>query len=114
MSKIKLNILLNNEKKEIYGILKDNRIVYSENNIKTIIDLNKLNLIREANEYKIELDLNSNKGIYYLKEYNIKMELEIKVNNLKITEKSIIIEYIIKNDNQNEEIIEYKVNYEII
>ena len=77
MSKIKIKAILKNSK-EIYqyqgkGLLKENRITYIDNNIKTVVVLdNVISIIRKA-DYQISLNFKKDQLLnsYYQNKYGI-------------------------------------------
>ena len=86
MSKIKIKVNLNKDKKEIInkeliGILIDNTVKYQYDNTINIIDLDKLILTRKTKEYNLILDFKTQNIIY---KYNgCELSMKIKVNKIE-------------------------------
>lgn len=95
--KVKLEIKLeeNNQEtinKKTTGILLDNKIKYTCDNVIDILDIEELSLKRKTKEYEIILDFKNNKIKY--KYNNSELILEIKTEIIK-KEKEIQINYTI-------------------
>lgn len=122
MSKIKIFTKLDSpdEKvvKEFKGILNNNKLVYTDDSVKTTIVLNDdLLMTRENDDYKFEFifkDKSVTKGYYTLKMYNTSMDLEIKTYKLEINENFFKVEYELLIDDEDKQKFIFELNYEII
>lgn len=90
---------------ETYAKIEKEKITYKENNalVTVIIYKNNINVIRESDEFKQVLKFKVNKKTiseYYIKDINISLEFNIITKKLKIDKKSIHIEYIICENNE--------------
>lgn len=74
----------------------DNRIIYQEEDILNIVDLEKKTYLRESSEFKFYIDFTNKTFSYLLKENNYKLEntLECNINIDNI----ITLEYKIDNE----------------
>lgn len=110
MEKINLNILLlsNDEriKKNIDGILEDNRIIYIDEDVKTEIDLVNKKLNRDSSLYNIQIDFDNNICKYYLKSHNLNMDLNIINQSFIYNDNNIKIKYQIEDN-----IVDFKIDY---
>ena len=91
---------------DTYAIKNNNKISYYKDDIKyKIIIMNKqVVLIREQEEFihKFIFDIdNITKSEYYIKELRTTLELPIKTTKLIISEKRILIEYEVIDNNNN-------------
>ena len=91
---------------DTYAIKNNNKISYYKDNIKyKIIVMNKqVILIREQEEFihKFIFDIdNITKSEYYIKELRTTLDLPIKTTKLIISEKRILIEYEVIDNNNN-------------
>ena len=108
--KIKLKSCLKNltektqETNSNIGIKNKNKITYHDNDtiIKIEIIKDNLKLIRENSEFIHTFNFKLNKETiseYYIKEYSTSIEVKIKTTKLLINENQIIVNYIIKDSN---------------
>ena len=115
MSKIKIKATINDEKFLFKGIKKQNKIIYKDNDILVTIDItNIIILTRENFDFKLNLIFDKNKntiGTYLLKTSNNYLELQIKTEKIVVEQNSIEIIY---NINNNEESINFKLEFEEI
>lgn len=119
MSKIKIKAVLKNSK-EIYqyqgkGLLKENRITYIDNNIKTVVVLdNVISIIRKA-DYQISLNFKKDQLLnsYYQNKYGI-IPLKVQTTYLEKHNNFLEIHYSLwHNHNKIEEftfILEYSLD----
>lgn len=111
MSKIKIKYSLKNSNEtisnECLGIIKNNKIIYNDNNVMTSIDINSLELSRITNEYEIKMLLNDN--ICYITNNEGTLNIDLELKTKKIYNNKIYIEYILSN-----EIYGYELEYEVI
>ncbi|MBR1376323.1 MAG: hypothetical protein IJ565_00710 [Bacilli bacterium] len=114
MQKISLKIEFHSDDmeylKEFDGTIEENRIIYNEDGIKMMIDLNNNIIARENDDFKIEIDLSSNKCTYYLKEHHLETTLEVESKIIKKDNK-ILIEYFLIDNRENK--IIYNIEYNI-
>lgn len=122
MSKIKLSLKIKSpdieEDKKISGIINNNRIVYTDNGIKTTIVLAEpLYLSRENDDYKFEFYFDSNRittGKYTLKMYNTSMPLKIRTLKQQYELHSLKLKYDLCMEEEECGIFEFNLKYEII
>lgn len=120
MSKIKINSsLINFDGKENYnynnlGIIKNNKVIYIDNDINTSLDLCNLILKRTSNEYEILLDFKNKKGYYRVDNLNCTFNLKIEIKKIIEKDKYLCIEYSLFIDNTHLGIYKYKFSYEVI
>lgn len=111
MSKIKVNYSIKNKEEiisnECLGILNNNRISYTDNNIMTSFNINTFELIRKTDEYEIKFLFNNN--ICYINNNGNELSIDIEVKAKKIDINKIYIEYIL-----SDEIYYYELEYEVI
>lgn len=111
MSKIKVKYNLKNSNQNLnnncLGILNDNKIIYSDNEITTIIDKEKLIITRKNVDYEIKLHILEEKGYIDIKDGRIELELKIMAKTLE--NNKINIEYLLNNEKYI-----YEVEYEVI
>lgn len=112
--KIKYELISNGDitKKEILGLKRDKTIIYKENNLTTSINLLNDNIImkREDNETSLTITLgNENKAIYFVKSFQKNFLIDINLYKKEITNNMIYFKY-----KSNDQITEYKLEYEVI
>ena len=113
MSKIKIKIILNEERFTYDGIKSKNTIKYKDKDMLVKIEIsNNITMIRENDDYKLELIFNNNesRGSYYLKKYHKMIDIVVNTNQLEIGENYIFINYKIEDNEQ----FEFKLEYEAI
>lgn len=112
MSKIRINTVLKTDRDNltlnVKGILKDNEIIYKDNDVLTKLNIEKNILIRETNEYRIIMNFDNNKLLYYLKEFDKTLEDKIEVKKIVKKDNYFNINYII-----NDILYEYEISYEV-
>ncbi len=103
MSKIKIKYKLDNENKELMGILNKKKVSFKDNEFMTNIEIlnNKVIMERENSEI-ISKYIFSDKGIceIYLKEYDKKLTLDMDIKKLIIRDNGFEINYIIEKENK--------------
>lgn len=124
MSKINISTILNSIENGItnyngVGILKDNEIIFYENNIKVtiIINDNTVCLKRIHDDYIIELPFENSltkNGIYDIKSDGMQIPIEVTTNVLNVKEGSIHIEYNLILGGVNQGSFVYDIKYEVI
>lgn len=110
MSKINIKYSIKNPNEtiqnECLGILNDNKISYTDNNIMTIFNIDSLELIRRTDEYELKLLFNNN--ICYITNNEGTLNIDLKFKTKKIDINKLYIEYILAN-----EIYYYELEYEV-
>ena len=96
------NDILNKEYLNINS-MKNNKITFKLDNIKTIINNNIL--IRENEEFKFEIDLLNKKATYLLKEKNYLYDIEVKKSYIQYDNNKIIIIYNIETNEEEIKIV---------
>lgn len=120
MSKIKINSsLINIDGKENYnynnlGIIKNNKVIYVDNDINMSLDLYHLILKRTSNEYEILLDFKNNKGYYKIDNLNCTFNLKIEIKKIIEKDRYLYIEYGLFINNTHLGKYKYKFSYEVI
>lgn len=124
MSKINISTILNSIENGInnyngVGILKDNEIIFYENNIKVVIIINDntVCLKRIHDDYIIELPFENSltkNGIYDIKSDGMQIPIEVTTNVLNVEEGSIHIEYKLILGGVNQGSFVYDIKYEVI
>ena len=76
----------------------NNIIIYKEDNVKNIINLNTQEYERDTEDYKFNLDFDHNTFKYTLKEKNYVFGDKLKEGKIRKEEKKIIIIYGIDKD----------------
>lgn len=123
MAKIHISTVLDSAQNGITkykgsGILKDNEIVFYENDVRVVITFqdNSLNLKRIHEQYTIDLSFENsltNDGTYDIKYDSMQIPIKVITNSLDIKDGCIHIEYnlILGGDDQGEFV--YDIKYEV-
>ena len=103
--KVLIKTNLNNVLDEFKGTFLNNRIVYIDNGVKTILDLNKKIFIRDNtnSSYKIELDFLNNDYKVYVNS-NMYVNINIMLETYEYKENKIKIVYFIDDTKYDYEI----------
>lgn len=103
--KVLIKTNLNNILDEFKGTFLNNRIVYIDNGVKTILDLNKKIFIRDNtnSSYKIELDFLNNDYKVYINS-NMYVNINIMLETYEYKENKIKIVYFIDDTKYDYEI----------
>ena len=103
--KVLIKTNLNNVLDEFKGTFLNNRIVYIDNGVKTILDLNKKIFIRDNtnSSYKIELDFLNNDYKVYVNS-NMYVNINIMLKTYEYKENKIKIVYFIDDTKYDYEI----------
>ena len=103
--KVLIKTNLNNILDEFKGTFLNNRIVYIDNGVKTILDLNKKIFIRDNtnSSYKIELDFLNNDYKVYVNS-NMYVNINIMLETYEYKENKIKIVYFIDDTKYDYEI----------
>ena len=101
-----------------YGILKNNEIVFYENDIRVVITIldKSLQLKRIHDQYVINLSFENtltNEGIYDIKCDSIQIPVEVTTNVLDLKEGSIHIEYNLTLGGVDQGSFVYDIKYEV-
>lgn len=123
MPKISVSTVLNSSSNGVtsytgMGILKNNEIVFYENDIKVIVTLleDALHLKRIHNEYTIFLSFKNtltNEGIYDIKCDSMQIPVEVTTNVLDIKDGSIHVEYELLLGGVDQGTFVYDIKYEV-
>lgn len=100
------------------GILKDNEIVFYENDIRVVITManNSLQLKRIHDEYTIELSFENSltkEGTYDIKYDSMQIPLEVTTNELDMKDGFIHIEYNLLLGDVDQGLFVYDIKYEV-
>ena len=123
MSKINIKYTLENiTTKDIIknkgkGILKNNQIIFFDNNIKVTICLynNKIKMTRQCNDYNLEMNFEkflTINSFYDIKDIGV-IDIKIKTLNLLIKDNQIFLEYKMYLDKEAK-LFKYNLEYEVI
>lgn len=112
--KIKYELISNGDitKKEILGLKRDKTIIYKENNLTTSINILNDNIImkRDDNETSLTINLGKeNNATYFVKSFQKSFLIDINLYKKEITNNMIYFKY-----KSNDQITEYKLEYEVI
>lgn len=123
MAKIQISTILNSKQNGVtfyngLGILKDNEIVFYENDIKVVIMLSNhsLQLKRIHDEYTITLLFENsltNMGTYDIKYDSMQIPVEVTTNVLDIKDGFIHIEYNLLLGGVDQGAFVYDIKYEV-
>ena len=124
MSKINISTILNSIENGItkyngVGMLKNNEIIFYENNIKVVVIINDdtVYLKRIHDDYIIELPFENSltkSGIYDIKSDGMQIPIEVTTNVLNVEAGSIHIEYNLILGGVNQGSFVYDIKYEVI
>lgn len=125
MSKIKLNALLENQTEqeqhqvETIGILKENRIVYQDQQIQMQLEIKENGLlmkrIQEDSVFTAKfIEPLTTEGIYGIKSVDIEFPIRIMTHHLKIESQSIDLLYEMTLASQPPKTFHYQLYYEVI
>ena len=123
MSKISIKYTLENIttkdiiKNERKGILKNNQIIFFDNNIKVTICLynNKIKMTRQCTDYNLEMNFEkflTINSFYDIKDIGV-IDIKIKTLNLLIKDNQIFLEYKMYLDKEAK-LFKYNLEYEVI
>lgn len=123
MSKINIKYILENVttkdiiKNERKGILKNNQIIFFDDNIKVTICLysNKIKMTRQCDDYNLEMNFEkflTINGFYDIKDIGV-IDIKIKTLNLLIKNNQIFLEYKMYLDKEKN-LFKYDLEYEVI
>ena len=124
MSKINISTILNSIENGItkyngVGMLKNNEIIFYENNIKVVVIINDgtVYLKRIHDDYIIELPFENSltkSGIYDIKSDGMQIPIEVTTSVLNVEAGSIHIEYNLILGGVNQGSFVYDIKYEVI
>ena len=102
-----------------YGILKDDKIVFYEENIKVSIEYrdNTLNIERSSDEYRITLSFENSltkDGMYDIKCDSMYIPISVMTNLLEVSDGNIHIEYSLELGGESQGNFVYDIEYEVI
>lgn len=122
MSKIKIKTILKTSEDNIIneckGVKINNKIKFIDNDINTIIEIEKDNifLTRTTEEYEMKLQFKkflTIAGFYDIKNIGM-LDLKVNTEELIIEDNKIYIEYILYVNNENLNKSTYELEYEVI
>ena len=118
MSKIRIKTLLksNDEiyKYEGFGMKRKNKIIYFDNNIKTVIVLDNVVTLTRTLDYEINLKFKLNEKLdsYYLTDFG-KIDLQTETKFIKQEENRLEVHYSLLNENKKITDFEFILEYSI-
>lgn len=95
--------------KEFDGTFLDNRIIYTDDGIETIVDIDKKVITRSSGEYTIELDFSNNIHKVFIKESDLYLPLNIILDVFIVDNNFVKIAY--HNEDEKENKVEYLIEY---
>lgn len=123
MSKISLKTYLKTKDEQInydgYGIMTDNKITYKENDVLVTIlyFYDKIMLTRKSDDYiiKMNFELHKNtRGVYNITNNDLQIPLQIETTNLQLKSNEILINYLLKIDEETTTKFSFELIYEVI
>ncbi len=85
------------EQKEV--IYQNNRITYFDDDIKTIVDLNRNTILRENKEYKYVIDFSKDFIIFHLNVDCVDLKIQIRIIEKKCNDEYLYIKYLLVDEN---------------